>query len=78
MESIRYSVATIKDAEAAAKLFVIEKNLSWQEALETFKNEFSFCSENPHQRIYFLAQERDDLLSYAGARHYDSKTDENM
>lgn len=78
MENLKFSIATPVDAENASKLFCMEKSISWQEALQTFKDEFLLSSQESSNRIYYLAYLDNELLSFAGARKYEQSTDENM
>lgn len=76
--SIHFRRATLADAEKAARLHVLEKDLSWQTLLPVFTKEFSICDQSPDLRIYDLALVGDNIIGYAGARHFDNETDENM
>ena len=60
--------SNFQDAEKAAKLHVLEKDLSWQTLLPVFAGEFSICSDHPDLRTYFVAFEEDQLIGYGLAK----------
>jgi GNAT superfamily N-acetyltransferase len=78
MDSLIFTNATLKDAERAAALFGIGKELDSQIAINLFKGEFLACERLPDQRTYFLANSGDALVAYAGVRFYNQDQDENM
>lgn len=78
MTPIQFEIAASINAEHAADLFLDGKDLNKAEAVNLFRDEFSFCENHPDQRVYFLASTENSLVAYAGARFYNQDLDENM
>ncbi len=78
LNEIYFREVTMDDVDGAAKLHIKHSKAKFSEAQKLFLNEFQACFQQPNKKTYYIATTKNQLIAFAGARHYETNTNENM
>ncbi len=78
LNNLKIQQASLLDVKNSARLHSCDDQSKFNEYIKVFENEFKKCEEIPDKHTYFLAYDSNNLVSFAGARHYEDSQDEEM